>query len=98
VVFGKKRKVGESTTFTLDGLTYTFSYGSKIHELPFHLKLLDFIAERYPETTNSYSAFKSEVEVFDGQKNIKSDIFMNHVLDYGGYRFFQSSFHPDESG
>lgn len=23
---------------------------------------------------------------------------MNHVLDYRGYRFFQSSFHPDEKG
>jgi len=23
---------------------------------------------------------------------------MNHILDYGGYRFFQSSFDPDELG
>ena len=26
------------------------------------------------------------------------DIYMNHVLDQDGYRFFQSSFMPDEKG
>ena len=26
------------------------------------------------------------------------DIFMNHVLDHKGYRFFQASFDPDEKG
>ncbi len=25
-------------------------------------------------------------------------IFMNNILDYKGYRFFQSSFDPDEKG
>jgi hypothetical protein len=25
-------------------------------------------------------------------------IFMNNVLDYKGYRFFQSGFDPDEKG
>ena len=26
------------------------------------------------------------------------DIYMNHVLDHRGYRFFQASFNPDEKG
>src|SRR5690606_14265514 len=32
------------------------------------------------------------------EKSFDYDIFMNHVLDHKGYRFFQSSFHPDEKG
>ncbi|WP_083158115.1 cytochrome c biogenesis protein CcsA [Allomuricauda sp. CP2A] len=98
VVLGKKRKIGERTTAEINGLTYTFTYGSKVHKLPFQLQLDDFIAERYPGTTNSYSAFESKVEVLDGQKKQSAEIYMNHVLDYRGYRFFQSSFHPDEKG
>lgn len=98
VVLGKKRKIGERTTAEINGLTYTFTYGSKVHKLPFQLQLDDFIAERYPGTTNSYSAFESRVEVLDGQKKQSAEIYMNHVLDYRGYRFFQSSFHPDEKG
>jgi len=98
VLFGKKRKIGEPTSFTFDGLDYRFTYGSKVHKLPFRLKLHDFIAEKYPGTTNSYAAFESKVEVLDGQNTLNADIYMNHVLDYRGYRFFQSSFHPDERG
>jgi len=77
-------------------------YGSKILELPFALKLNDFIAEKHPGTedraTPSYKSFKSKVEVVDGSQSFDYDIYMNHVLDHKGYRFFQSSFDPDELG
>src|SRR5699024_4814342 len=62
----------------------------------------DFIAKKYPGTANnptpSYSSFKSKVTLIDGDETTKHDIYMNHVLDHSGYRFFQSSFFPDEKG
>lgn len=81
------------------GLDFAFKYGSKILELPFSIKLNDFEAERYPGTENSYSAYSSQVTVIDEkEENYDYKIFMNNILDHGGYRFFQSSFDPDEKG
>jgi cytochrome c-type biogenesis protein CcsB len=39
----------------------------------------------------------SKVTVED-QTPFDYDIYMNHVLDHRGYRFFQASFNPDEKG
>ena len=33
-----------------------------------------------------------------GGESFPYDIEMNHILNYQGYRLFQSSFHPDEQG
>jgi cytochrome c-type biogenesis protein CcsB len=83
----------------LGGLKFAFRYGPKILELPFSIKCNDFLAERYPGTKNSYSAFSSEVTVFDEEQgDFDYKIYMNHVLDHRGYRFFQSSFDGDEKG
>lgn len=98
VVFGKRGKVGNPTQLILDGISYSFSYGSKTHLLPFKIKLHKFIAKKYPGTTNSYASFESKVKVLDDSMDMDAEIYMNHVLDYKGYRFFQSSFHPDERG
>src|SRR5690606_9100678 len=58
-----------------------------------------FIAQRYPGTQNSYSAYESKVTVIDeASENFDYHIYMNHILNYKGYRFFQSSFDPDEKG
>lgn len=84
-------------SISLGGLDFHISYGSKLLDLPFSLRLYDFIAEKYPGTENSYSSFKSKVQVI-GDRTFDYDIYMNHVLDYKGYRFFQSSFDPDEKG
>ena len=87
----KKIKVG--------GLDFAFKYGSKVLELPFQIKLNDFEAERYPGTERGYSAYSSEVTVLDEKEgDYDYKIFMNNILDHGGYRFFQSSFDPDEKG
>ncbi|MFB9056548.1 cytochrome c biogenesis protein CcsA [Mariniflexile ostreae] len=81
------------------GLDIGIRYGSKVLELPFSIKLNDFEAERYPGTENGYSAYSSEVTVIDENKeSYDYKIFMNNILDHGGYRFFQSSFDPDEKG
>ncbi|MBK8702303.1 MAG: cytochrome c biogenesis protein ResB [Saprospiraceae bacterium] len=67
--------------------------------LPFSIQLHDFIMERYPGT-NSASSYASEVTLIDPGKNLKRDqrIYMNNILNYGGYRFFQSSYDQDELG
>ncbi|WP_422861204.1 cytochrome c biogenesis protein CcsA [Flagellimonas sp. W118] len=87
--FSDKIKVG--------GLDFSLSYGSKVYELPFAIKLNDFIAEKYPGTETGYASFMSRITV-DDERPFDYDIYMNHVLDHQGYRFFQSSFHPDEKG
>ncbi|NNJ81362.1 MAG: cytochrome c biogenesis protein CcsA, partial [Flavobacteriaceae bacterium] len=84
---------------SVGGLDVFLAYGSKKYELPFSITLNDFIADKYPGTENSYSAFKSKVTVNNSDTEFYDyDIYMNHVLDEGGYRFFQASFDPDEKG
>ena len=84
---------------TVGGLDFAFKYGSKTLELPFDIKLNDFIAERYPGTEKSYSSYESKVTVFDDKEgDFDFHIYMNNILNHRGYRFFQSSFDPDEKG
>ena len=78
-------------------MDFYLKYGSLRKELPFSIRLNDFIAEKYPGTEKSYSSFKSEITVED-KEPYDYDIYMNHVLDQQGYRFFQASFDPDEKG
>jgi cytochrome c biogenesis protein ResB len=90
--------VGEAKTVKIGESEYSFFYGSKAYVLPFKIKLNDFIAKKYPGTEKSYSSFESQVTVQDSVKPFDARIYMNHVLDHEGYRFFQSSFDPDEKG
>jgi ABC-type transport system involved in cytochrome c biogenesis permease subunit len=81
------------------GLEIALRYGSRLEQLPFAIKLNDFIAEKYPGTEKAYSSYESKVTVIDKEQgDFDYRIFMNHVLDHKGYRFFQASFHPDEKG
>ena len=97
-VMGKRGVQHPPTTITLNGLQFHLSYGAREEKLPFSLTLNDFIAEKYPGTENSYASFKSKVTVSGGGETFPYDIEMNHILNYQGYRLFQSSFHPDEQG
>lgn len=97
-ILGSKGKIGESKTVKIGKIDYTFFYGSKAYVLPFKIKLNDFIAKKYPGTEKSYSSFESQVTVQDSTKSFDARIFMNNVLDYKQFRFFQSSFDPDEKG
>lgn len=99
-LLGGTKKVGVPVSFKLGKLEYTMMYGSKTYDLPFSIKLNDFIADKYPGTEASYSSFESKITLDDKEQNKKFDarIYMNNVLDYRGYRFFQSGFDPDELG
>lgn len=81
----------------VEGLKFSARYGSKVYELPFAIKLNDFIAEKYPGTEKSYASFMSKITIED-ERSFDYDIYMNHILDHKGYRFFQASFDPDEKG
>ena len=98
-ILGGKGTNGDFKQVKIGGLDFAFKYGSKVMELPFSVKLNDFEAERYPGTENRYSAYSSQVTVLDEEEgDFDYKIFMNHILDHRGYRFFQSGFDPDEQG
>lgn len=99
VILGLPGEIGESKTILLGDTTIKASYGSIERKLPFSIALRDFQLERYPGSM-SPASYASEVTVEDPANQEKFDfrIYMNHILDYEGYRFFQSSFDQDEMG
>lgn len=98
VVFSPEQ-VAEYHEFEFEKLPIRIAYGKKEIELPFSIFLKDFILERYAGS-ESPSSYASEVTVMDKGRNVQLDhrIFMNNVLDYDNYRFFQSSYDQDEKG
>lgn len=89
----------QSASINFDKMSLDISYGSNRIDIPFKLKLNKFILERYPGS-ESPSSFTSQVTLIDENKNVNKEtkIFMNNVLNYRGYRFFQSSYDSDEKG
>ena len=98
-VYSSKGNEGRPELLTFNNLNASISYGAKEMKVPFNIKLNKFILDKYPGT-NSASSYASEVTLVDEQENINMDyrIFMNNILNYKGYRFFQSSFDRDERG
>ncbi|MGB5661696.1 cytochrome c biogenesis protein CcsA [Eudoraea sp.] len=98
-VYSSRGNEGRPELLTFDNLNASISYGAKEIKVPFNIKLNKFILDKYPGT-NSASSYASEVTLVDEQENVKMDyrIFMNNILNYKGYRFFQSSFDRDEKG
>lgn len=90
---------GQVTPFMLGGMKFALDWGSRTIALPFAIALKDFQLERYAGSM-SPSSYSSEVVLIDPANNIEKSyrIFMNNVLDYGGFRFFQSSYDLDEQG
>jgi len=82
-----------------DGTKISLEYGSKPLELPFAIKLNDFELQRYPGSM-APSSYSSKVEVVDKVNNEQYPfhIYMNNILYHNGFKFFQSSYDPDELG
>ena len=99
VVLGSVGEIGEGKKVALDDMVIEVAYGSIERKIPFAVALRDFELERYPGSM-SPASYASEVSVIDAANQEKFDfrIYMNHILDYQGYRFFQSSFDQDELG
>lgn len=81
----------------INDLIIHLGYGSKILYTDFYLRCDDFLLDRYPGSNNP-SSYESTITVIDGEKEKQHHIYMNNVMDYRGYRFFQASYFPDESG
>ncbi len=94
-LFGSQFAINRPEQFSLDGLNFRLSYGAKQLKLPFSIKLRDFQLEKYAGSMSPKS-FASEITVLDSNENFDFKIYMNHVLDHKGYRFFQSSY--DDTG
>jgi len=88
-----------SDSARIDNKIIEVTYGSEERKLPFTLKLSDFVLDRYPGS-NSPSGYKSEVVLTDTRSNVEKpfSIYMNNILKYNGYRFYQSSYDQDEKG
>ena len=100
ILFGGQGYSSNHTIFQLDDLNFSLVYGAKEITTPFSIRCNDFEMERYPGSM-SPSSFASEVTVIDnrnGGTEFDQRIFMNNVLDYDGYRFFQSNYDQDELG
>ncbi len=99
IVYGSRGMPGNQQVLNFDTTRLAVSYGSKDMYLPFSIHLKKFIMDKYPGT-NSASSYASEVVLIDDKNDVNMDfrIFMNNILNYGGYRFFQSSFDKDERG
>ncbi|MDG1476511.1 MAG: cytochrome c biogenesis protein CcsA [Vicingaceae bacterium] len=100
VLFGGQGYTSNHTIFQLADLNFSLSYGAKEIITPFSIRCNDFDMKKYPGSM-SPSSFASEVTVIDnrnGGVEFDQRIFMNNVLDYDGYRFFQSNYDQDELG
>ncbi len=98
-VYGNQGALGDPAELEVEGVKIKVAYGAKILKTPFKLHLNDFQLDRYPGS-ESPSSFASEVTLLDEAEGKKADfrIFMNNILSYKGYRFYQSYYDKDEKG
>jgi cytochrome c-type biogenesis protein CcsB len=97
ILYGGKGYAGIDKVFAIKELNFKLSYGSKYYTTPFRVKLRDFQLDRYAGSM-SPSSYAAEVSILDGEEAYDHRIFMNNVLNYKGYRLFQSSYDKDEKG
>ncbi|MDR2791090.1 MAG: cytochrome c biogenesis protein CcsA [Campylobacteraceae bacterium] len=98
VLWGRGRGYsGTPAHTTINDAMFLLNWGSVEFTLPFSIYLNDFQLERYPGS-RSPSSYASEITLNDGNFTMDYRIYMNHVLDYKGYRFFQAFYDTDEGG
>lgn len=67
------------------------------YQLPFEIELIDFKLTRYPGS-QSPSSYESFLRIHHQGKSFEQKVYMNNVLDFHGYRFYQASYDQDEQG
>ncbi|MFA5046054.1 MAG: cytochrome c biogenesis protein CcsA [Paludibacter sp.] len=89
----------QPTVTQLNDVKISVFYGKMQIKIPFSITLRKFELERYPGSM-SPSSYASEITVTDNEnKSVRPfRIYMNNILNYRGYRFFQSSYDQDEMG
>lgn len=95
---GGMGKLPNHEVFSFNGLNYEMEYGATQIPIPFSIACRDFQLDRYPGSSAA-SSFASELTIVDPKNGVNENrrVFMNNVMDYGGFRFFQSGYSPDET-
>lgn len=90
-ITGAQYYIQAPVQIAVGGLNFRVNYGAQQITLPFHIKLRDFQLDTYPGSESPMS-YASEVTVIDPKETFDFRIFMNNILNYKGYKFFQSSY------
>ncbi len=99
IYFAQHNSLNKPIYMNFGNIKISVSFGAKIIRLPFTLGLIKFTLDHYPGS-NSPSSFESRIQLNDSVNGINEQhrIFMNNVMKYRGYRFYQSSYDADELG
>lgn len=96
-LFGKEGLVHIREGKQSNQMLVTSEKEHRVEELPFWLELKDFRLIRYPGS-GSPASYESDIVVHQDGEERTAEIYMNNVLDIGGYRFYQASYDEDEQG
>lgn len=94
------RRRDDPVDLPLGATEIALRYGPIRIALPYSLYLDDFALVTYPGSENPAS-FESHVRIFDEERGVDGRpavIYMNHPLDYRGFKHFQSSYDQDRKG
>lgn len=88
---------GQPTSLeTADG-SYFAAFSPKLLQLPFYVKLNDFIVERN-EGSESVAMWTSDITLFDPQTDtaVQRSVWMNHPTWFRGWKLAQASWNPGD--
>ncbi|ERN40600.1 resB-like family [Rubidibacter lacunae KORDI 51-2] len=88
---------GEPATLSTAGGDYVAAFSPKRLQLPFWVKLDDFIVERN-EGSDSVAMWTSRVTLLDPQRNeiARRNVWMNHPTWFRGWKLAQASWNPGD--
>ena len=88
---------GEPTTFDTPAGSYFAAFSPKMLQLPFYVKLDDFIVERN-EGSESVAMWTSRVTLFDPKTDTiaRRSVWMNHPTWFRGWKLAQASWNPGD--
>lgn len=87
----------EATSLATENGNYFAAFGPKILQLPFYVKLNDFIVDRN-EGSESVAMWTSEVTLFDPATDTAAPrrVWMNHPTWFRGWKLAQASWNPGD--
>ena len=88
---------GEASAIPDNGQEIYAAFSPKLFQLPFGIKLEDFIVERN-EGSESVAMWTSKISIEDKQNNITEQrkVWMNHPTWYHGWKIAQASWNPGD--
>lgn len=76
-----------------EDLMVQVGFGPILRKTPFHVGCEDFRLKKYAGSDMA-SSYEADLRIMDTLRDefYSASVYMNNVLDHGGYRFFQSSY------